>query len=81
MIPRIAEARYVKDYTIHVRFSDGAEGDVDLREELHGEIFEPLKDPRLFRQFCVHAEFHALCWPNGADIAPEFLYEKVRIPV
>lgn len=80
MIPRVEEARYVRDYTIHVRFSDGAEGDVDFRDELWGEVFEPLKDLALFRQFFVHAEFRTLCWPNGADIAPEFLYEKARIP-
>jgi hypothetical protein len=79
MIPRVAEAWYVRDYTIHLRFADGAEGDLDLREELYGEIFEPLRDPALFRQFFVHPEFHTLTWPNGADIAPEFLYEKVQL--
>jgi len=78
MIPRVAEARYVRDYTIHLRFADGTEGDVDLREELYGEIFEPLRDPALFGQFSLHPEFHTLTWPNGADIAPEFLYEKVQ---
>ncbi len=79
MIPRVAEARYVQDYTIHLRFTDGTEGEVDLREELYGEIFEPLRDPALFRQFSVDPEFHTLTWPNGADIAPEFLYEKVQL--
>jgi hypothetical protein len=79
MIPRVAEARYVQDYTIHLRFTDGAEGDVDLRDELYGEIFEPLKDRAFFQQFSVHPEFHTLTWPNGADIAPEFLYEKVQL--
>jgi len=79
MIPRVAEARYVQNYTIHLRFTDGTEGDVDLRDELYGEIFEPLRDPALFQQFSVHPEFHTLTWPNGADIAPEFLYEKVQL--
>jgi hypothetical protein len=79
MIPRVEEARYVRDYTIHLRFTDGTEGDVNLREELYGEIFEPLKDQAFFRQFSVHPDFHTLTWPNGADIAPEFLYEKVQL--
>lgn len=79
MIPRVAEARYVQGYTIHLRFTDGTEGDVDLRDELYGEIFEPLRDRTLFQQFSVHPEFHTLTWPNGADIAPEFLYEKVQL--
>ncbi len=79
MIPRVAEAGYVKDYTSHVRFTDGAEGDVDLRAELYGAIFEPLRDQAFFQQFSIHPEFHTLTWPNGADLAPEFLYEKVQL--
>jgi hypothetical protein len=79
MIPRVAEARYVQDYVIHLRFTDGTEGDVDLRDELYGEVFEPLKDLAFFQKFSVHPEFHTLTWPNGADIAPEFLYEKVQL--
>jgi hypothetical protein len=67
------------DYVVHLRFADGAEGDVDLRDELYGGIFEPLKDPVFFRQFSVHAEFCTLTWPNGADLAPESLYEKVQL--
>jgi len=79
MIPRVVEARYVEDFTVHVRFADGIEGDVDLSEELHGEIFEPLKDLSYFRQFTVNNELHTITWPNGADFAPEFLYKKVRV--
>ena len=80
MVPEVADARHVRDYTVHVKFSDGIEGDVDLGPELYGEMFEPLKDPATFRRFTVHPEFHTLTWPNGADLAPEFLYEKVHGP-
>jgi len=80
MIPEIVEARYERNYTLFIRFSDGTEGEVDLRLELHGEIFEPLKDISTFKTFSVHPEFHTICWPNGADFAPEFLYEKIQIP-
>lgn len=80
MIPKVIEAEYLHDFVIHLRFADGAEGDVDLSQELYGEMFEPLKDIETFKQFSIHPEFHTLCWPNGADIAPEFLYEKARIP-
>jgi Protein of unknown function (DUF2442) len=80
MIPKVVEANYAHDFTILVRFSDGTEGEVDLSQELHGELIEPLNNPEVFKQFSVHPEFHTLCWPNGAAIAPEFLYEKVEIP-
>jgi len=79
MIPRVESAEYLRDYTIRIRFSDGSEGDVDLGQELYGELFEPLKDLAAFRMFTVHPEFRTLCWPNGADLAPEFLYDRVRV--
>jgi len=80
MIPRVVAARYVRDYIVYLQFQDGTEGLVDLGAELYGEIFEPLKDHALFQQFYIHPEFQTLCWPNGADIAPEFLYDHVQIP-
>jgi hypothetical protein len=80
MIPKVIEAHFEHDFTIRLRFSDGAEGEVDLSDELYGKIFEPLRDPAIFRRFSVHPEFHTLCWPNGADLAPEFLYEKMLVP-
>lgn len=70
----------MRDFIVHLRFTDGTEGDVDLRDGLYGEIFELLKHPAFFRQFSVHPEFRTLVWRNGADIAPEFLYEKAQLP-
>ena len=79
MIPRVTEARYVTANTIWLRFSDGAEGEVDLAAELHGQVFEPLRDLQYFRRFVVHPEFGTLVWPNGADFAPEFLRSSIRV--
>ena len=41
---RLAEARYVRDFVLWLRFTDGVEGEVDLRGELTGPVFEPLRD-------------------------------------
>ena len=79
MIPKVIEASYEHDFVIRLRFADGTEGDVDLADELQGEVFEPLKAPDVFRQFTIHPDFHTLCWPNGADIAPEFLYDRIQV--
>jgi hypothetical protein len=81
MIPRVIKANYVRDYVIHLRFSDGNEGDIDLREELYGEMFKPLQNQDTFKGFLIHPEFHTLCWENGADFAPEFLYENLQVKV
>jgi hypothetical protein len=81
MFPHVIEANYVKDHVIHLRFQDGIAGEVDLADRLFGEIFEPLKEPVYFRQFRVDPDLQTLVWPNGADFAPEFLYERVQVPV
>jgi hypothetical protein len=80
MMIRLVEARYVRDYVIWLRFSDGLAGEVDLREELDGPVFEPLRQIAMFQRVRLHPELHAVVWPNGADFAPEFLHERVRVP-
>ena len=80
MIPKLESAEYVREYTIHVKFEDGAEADVDLKDELWGEIFEPLKDPKVFRALSLDAELNTVTWPTGADLAPEFLYSMAAAP-
>ena len=81
MIPRVVEAKCLHGFVLRIRFSDGSEGDVNLEAELEGEVFEALKDPDYFRRFTVSPELHTVVWPNGADFAPEFLYEKVQVRV
>jgi len=75
----VIDARLVSGYTLRIKFRDGTEGEIDLGPELYGPIFAPLEDPEQFKLFCVHPELHTIVWPNGADFAPEFLYEHVRI--
>jgi hypothetical protein len=79
MIPRVIEAKHIKDYILFIRFSDGSEGEVDFEQEIEGEIFEPLRDIPYFKNFNVNQELHTVVWPNGADFAPEFLYEKLQV--
>ena len=75
----VLQARYVSGYVVWLRFRDGTAGEIDLSTALKGPVFEPLRDPGVFRQFAIHSEFHTLVWPNGADVAPEFLHDNVRI--
>lgn len=62
--------------TLRVAFDDGSEKVVDLADELWGEVFEPLKDPAFFRRVRLNPETGTVEWPNGADLAPEFLYRR-----
>jgi len=76
----VTDARHLRDYVVWVRFSDGIEGEVDLARELDGPVFEPLRDPSFFRLVGFDPELHTIVWPNGADVAPEFLHSRVRVP-
>lgn len=79
MFLHVTAATYVSDYIIFVRFNDGVEGLVDLREELYGELFEPLKDVEAFKAFRVDPETETIVWDNGADFAPEFFLDRVQV--
>jgi len=81
MIPRVIDARYVGDYVIWLRFNDGVEGEIDLKDELWGPVFEPLKDKEVFKSFRVDPELHTIVWDNEADFAPEFLHSIVNVTV
>lgn len=73
MILHVIKAEYVADYRLHLWFSDNTDAEVDLGGALTGPIFAPLKDASSFRQFRL--EGHTVAWANGADFAPEYLYE------
>jgi hypothetical protein len=79
LLLHIVEAEYVGGYRIWLRFDDGAEGEVDLANELTGPVFQPLRNMRAFRRFRLHPELRTLVWPNGADFAPEFLRDKLTL--
>ena len=75
----VVEARHVGGFVIWLKFRDNTAGEIDLAPELHGTMFEPLRDLNVFSQFQIHPEFRTLTWPNGADFAPEFLHDNIRV--
>ncbi len=79
MIPRLTDARHIENYRLWLKFEDGVEGEIDLEGELWGEIFEPIRDATFFKRFQVNKELNTITWPNGADFAPEYLYQEVSV--
>jgi hypothetical protein len=69
----VKDAKYLDGYKISIIFSNNKQKTVDLKERLYGEVFEPLLDIEKFKQFKVSD--WTIEWQNGADIAPEYLYE------
>ena len=75
MFLHVTEVVYLGDYQLRLTFSDGVVKNVDLADQLYGPVFEPLKEITFFQQVQVNADTNTIEWPNGADFAPEFLYE------
>jgi len=69
-------AEHVANHRVRMRFADGREGEIDLAEELWGEVFESLRDVYVFRRFRLDRELNTIAWETGADLAPEYIYEK-----
>ena len=77
----VTEVRHLRDYVVWLKFQDGTQGEVDLENSLRGPVFEPLKDVEYFKRVRVDPELGTIVWPNGADIAPETLYDRVYVAV
>ena len=78
MLKDIVEVRPTRDYRLCLRFEDGTEGEVDVAGVIPFEgIFAPLKDREEFLKVYVDPELGTICWPNGADLDPDFLYAKI----
>lgn len=71
---KVTQVKVLDGYCLEIFFDDGVHGVVSLSDRLFGPVFEPLKDLKLFTQARID-EFGAVAWPNGADLAPDALYE------
>ena len=73
MLMEVIKADYLDGYRLRLRFSNGEIRIVDLESSLTGPVFQPLKDIEYFKKFSI--PFNTVQWENGADFAPEYLYE------
>jgi hypothetical protein len=72
-LPHVVAADHVGGYVLHLTFQDGTEKTIDFKQWLNGPVFEPLRDVDYFRRFMIDGG--TVAWPNGADVAPETLFE------
>ncbi len=80
MIHFITKVEYRSDYKLRLTFGDDSVREVDLEPYLDGEVFAPLKDINYFKTVRLNPDIDTIVWANGADYAPEFLYE-ISVPV
>jgi hypothetical protein len=72
LLIKVIDAKYIEEYKIEFRFNDGKIKVIDFHGQLWGEMFEPLKNKDYFKNFKLNP--FTIEWENGADFAPEFLY-------
>jgi hypothetical protein len=75
---RVRHVKAREGYTLEVEFEDGVRGTIDLTDRLFGPVFEPLLDRNFFEQVQVDG-YGAVCWPNGADLAPDALHRILSL--
>ena len=76
MFLHIADARYIEDYKVEVFFNNGRKGIADLSGISEKKAFASLKDKSVFSALKVDSELATIVWPDGLDLAPEYIYYK-----
>lgn len=75
----ITHVEVLHDHVLRLRFADGVEKSIDLDPYLHGRVFAEIRnDPAVFAAVKVDSDAGTIVWPNGADLAPDVLYEGRR---
>ncbi len=74
MFLHVTDAKHLDGYKVEVAFNNGQKGIADLSDALNGPLFEQLKNKVMFSSFTVDKELETLVWPNGADLAPEYIF-------
>lgn len=75
----VTDAKALPDYRLRVRFSDGNEGEIDLKEFIESDsrpIVIALRDSAAFA--AIRVEMDTVVWENGFDLAPEFLRARAK---
>ena len=78
---RVVSVEPLPGMCLRVKFIDGTSGEVQLQRflespQVNGTVFEPLRDPNVFRQ--VDVQLGAVVWPSGADLAPDSMYDAIH---
>jgi uncharacterized protein DUF2442 len=78
MLTKVTRLEKLDGFRLRVSFNDGRQGVHDFSGMVKepGPMLEPLRDPAYFSR--VFLEFGAPTWPNGFDIAPEWLRREME---
>ena len=72
----VVEVKPEQEWVVFVRFADGVTGRVRFEPDYFTGVFEPLRDPTVFRS--VYIDHGAVAWPGEIDLAPDAMYREIR---
>ncbi|MBI5878202.1 MAG: DUF2442 domain-containing protein [Chloroflexi bacterium] len=75
MIVHVTSVRVAGPHSLELVFDNGVRKRVNLRRELYGPVFEPLRDPAQFARAYLDRDSGTVAWHTGADFAPDFLLQ------
>jgi hypothetical protein len=76
----VVKSELMENYKVYIEFNDGVSGVIDFHDKFqndHREIIRELLDLEKFNT--VKIMLDTICWDNGADFAPEYLYDQIKI--
>ena len=76
----VINAELRENYKIFILFNDGLNGVIDFQKKIktdHRSIIRELLEEDKFK--AIKIERHTLCWENGVDFAPEYLYDQIKM--
>ena len=77
MLIDVVNVKILDGYNLLLHFNDGNSGKVNVEKIVKFEgVFSSLKDYDFFTKVRVNSDIGTICWENGADIAPDFLYNE-----
>ena len=77
MYPAVVSVACERDYILSIAFENGEKGLLDMKPFLDFGVFKEIRDPKIFET--VRVSFDTIAWESGADLDPEFVYEKCLI--
>jgi hypothetical protein len=77
MLCKVVKVRALPDHHLEIEFEDGLPGVLDYSHVVWGPVFEPLRDPARWAEVGIDEE-GVVFWPNGADLAPDTMYERLK---
>lgn len=76
---RVQKVNVLPEFGLFVRFIDGLEGYVNMKQFLFSDragVFADLRDPDQFARATL--VYGAVTWPGELDLAPDAMYDQIK---